>query len=162
MKIARSTSFWLLYVIALGILLAAFWVTSRAMATETIKPTQTQTQSQSQTTNANPSSTANAGHTSYAIGLGSTAPTTPDCPGGLVPGARGKRGLSVFKLVELSAVCRPPDDAQEAAISAFRAHELELARIALEPDRLRAEAERDRAAVERINAEGCRQECLAK
>jgi hypothetical protein len=76
-----------------------------------------------------------------AIGIATTAPTSPVCPDGLVPGKRGKRGL-VVAIVGLSAICVAPDESQAAAIEAHRAHELELARLHVEALRLQAERER--------------------
>jgi hypothetical protein len=134
------------------------------------------TQSQSQITNANQANaqTVNAaggqgggasnqlsigGDRSTAVALAHGAPIPAQCPAGLVPGKRGKRGL-VAGLVALSAVCVPPTAEEAAAMQIARDHELALGRLAV--DAARAEAERDRAASARISAEACRTSCVSK
>jgi hypothetical protein len=103
------------------------------------------TQSQSAMTG---SSTASVG-AQRTVALANAAAIPPTCPSGLVPG-RGKHRAHGSALYSVSAVCVAPDAEQAAAIEAQRAHEIALARVAVEA--ARAEAERERAVAERLVA----------
>lgn len=155
----------------LGIL--GICATARVGATES-KPAplppheQQQSQAQNQSASSAQTQTANggAGGTSSAqssangtvtssnrsVALVNGAPNVPVCPAGLVPGRGRWRGHS-SPLYSISPTCNAPDAEQAAAIAAHREHEARLATIAA--DAMRAEAERDRAATERIRAQAC-------
>lgn len=148
-----------------------FCASGLAGATEPKPVPHNQSQDQSQNQNQANAQTVTAGggqgggasnqftEKSTAIALANGAPIPPTCPAGLIPGRHGKRGLNVLA-VSLSAVCVAPGEAEAAAMQVVRDHELALAKLAV--DAARAEAERDRAAVERISAESCRSACVAK
>lgn len=96
---------------------------------------------------------------SAALALGNGAPPPPVCPAGLVPGKHGKRGLYVG-FVGLSSLCTAPDASQAEAMQKAHADEVELIKLRIEA--ARAQAEADREATARIQAQSCRDACQRK
>jgi hypothetical protein len=151
-----------------GMLIPLFWLDARATEKPTPPVEQSQEQHQSQTVTAGGGQGGGASNqlaiggdrsTAIAIGVPEARPHS-DIPRCYLPGKGIKRVRgALWGVVQLDPVLVRDEQCMQD-LSDERAHNVRMAELAVEA--AKARAEQDRAALARMLAEDCRQECLAK